>query len=317
MKTVYVKSSIPYNLISDILFKLRKKKIIFFIDLQSICKGLYNKNNIFNEINHYIQNEKPSDLLIDEYRNYLNNLYLKFKTYNPFMITFYDDGHNSQNVSINNSYKGGRSKLKEIIESDDEMLLYRKIKQRYYDEIENRFTIPNKGKVYYLKEYESDLIPYYITKNCLFDSDKMTTLNVILSNDKDLLQCCQFLNTIQITNTYVPTSTTSKLKIECWDNKNAITYLYRNFKSGNLTSKHIPLILALAGDKADGIKGIKGIGYKKAIDLIQNFTIPFDPVELENNKDELPTIINENLNMIQNNIKMISFNEQIKRINID
>jgi hypothetical protein len=314
MRTIYIKSNIPYNLINDILFKLKKKKIIFFIDLQSVCKGLYNKNNIFNEINYYVQNDQPSDLLINEYRDYLNNLYLKFKYFNPFMVTFYDDGHNSQNVSINNSYKGGRSKLKEIIESDDEMLLYRRIKKRYYEEIEKRFTVENRGKVYYLKEYESDLIPHYIIKNNIFNSNDKTTLNVILSNDKDLLQCCQFLNTIQITNTYVPTATKSKLKIECWDNKNAIIYLYRNFKPGTITSKHIPLILALAGDKADNIKGIKGIGYKKAIDLVQNFKIPFDPIELENCKDDMPNIINENLDMIQNNMRMISFDEQIKRI---
>lgn len=317
MRTVYIKSSIPYNLIYDILFKLRKKKIIFFIDLQSIAKGFYNKNTIFNEINHYVQNNEPSNILIDEYRDYLNNLYLKFKAFDPFMVTFYDDGHNSQNTSISKAYKGGRSTLKTIIESDDELLLYRKIKQRYYNEVEKKFTILNKGKVYYLKEYESDLIPHYVIKKHLFDSDKMTTLNVIVSNDKDLLQCCQFLNTIQITNTYVPTSTTSKLKIECWDNRNAVTYLYRKFKQGEITSKHIPLILALAGDKADGIKGIKGIGNKKAIDLIQNFSIPFDPIELENNKDNLPTIITNNLKMIQDNLRMISFNEQIKRTNID
>lgn len=317
MRTLYVKSNIPYNLIYDILFKLRKSKIIFFIDFQSVCKGLYNKNNIFNEINHYVENNEPSDLLINEYRDYLNNLYKRFRSYDPFMVTFYDDGFNSQNVSLSNSYKGGRSKLKEIIEDDDEVLLYRKIKQRYYDEIEKRLTVPNRGKVYYLREYESDLIPYYVIKKDLFDSGKKSTLNVILSNDKDLLQCCQFINTIQITNTYVPTAKNSKLKIECWDNKNAVTYLNRNFREGNITSKHIPLILALAGDKADGINGIKGIGYKKAIDLIENFEIPSDPLEIRNCEKSLPMIIQENLDMVVKNIQLISFDEQIKRTTFD
>ena len=312
-KTLYVKSNLPYSLLNSILFNLRKNKIIFFIDLQSICKGLYNKNNVFNEINYYLQNNEPSDLLINEYRSYLNNLFIQFRQYNPFMITFYDDGHNQQNISISNVYKGGRSKLSDIIEEDEELLLYRRIKKRYYDEIEKRFTIANHGKVYYLREYESDLIPYYIIKNNFFDSGERSTLNVIISNDKDLLQCCQFTNTVQVTNTYTPSAKENKLKIECWDNKNAVGYLYRNFKPGNITANHIPLILALAGDKADKINGISGVGNKKAIDLIENFDIPSDPDELINCKEKLPIIMQKNLDIIVNNIKMISFEEQMKR----
>lgn len=312
-KTSYIKSNIPYKLVHQILFNLRKNKIIFFIDLQSICKGFYNLNNVFTEINHYLEHNEPSDILVNEYRNYLNNLYMEFKQYNPYMVTFYDDGINTQNVLINNAYKGGRSKLTEKIEDDENLQLFRQIKKRYYNEIEKKFTVPNFGKVYYLKEFESDLIPFYVISNDFFDSGKKSSLNVILSNDKDLLQCCQFTNTIQITNTYVPTSKESKLKIECWDNKNAVTYLYRKFRPGNITAKDIPLILALAGDKSDGIQGLDRIGPKKAIDLIETHNIPSDPDLLKSQKDKMPSIIQENIKDVVNNLKMISFQEQIKR----
>ena len=317
-KTLYVKSAIPYGLIDQILWNTKRSKLIFHIDLQSISRGLYNKNNVFYEINQYMQNNETSDKYINEYREFLNNLFLRFKFYNPFFVTFYDDGHNSQNVSISNSYQGRPSILSNIIEEDEELMLYRRIKKRYFEEIEKKCTIENVGKVYYLREYESDLIPFYIITNNYFQSGENSTLNVVLSNDKDLLQCCQFNNTVQITNTFIPDERGySRLRMECWDNNNAVTYIYRKFRKGSITSKDIPLILALSGDKADQIDGIKGIGPKKAINLIENFEIPSDPTELENKLDDMPKVIKDNIDMVVKNIKMISFKEQIKRINLE
>ena len=316
MRTIYVKSVIPYSIIYKILNKQRKQKIIFHIDLQSVCKGFYNKNNIFTEINHYLETGKPSDILIDEYKNYLNNLFVKFKQYKPYFITFYDLGKNKQNTAISAKYKQGRSSLSDIIEKDEELLLYKQIKKRYFEEIKKKFTINGVGKVYYLKDFESDLIPYYVISKNLFESDERHTLNVIISNDKDLLQCCNN-NTIMVTNTYKPNDV-PRLKIECWDYDNAVTYIYRKFKQGgSITAKHIPLILALAGDKADNIPGIKGIGPVKAISLIDNFDIPFDPLEIKNKIKDMPLIIQENIDLITTNIQLISFEEQLKRTVIE
>jgi 5'-3' exonuclease len=318
VKEAYVKSNLPYNLILDILKKQNKTNIIFYIDLLSVCKGLYNKNNVFNEINYYLENNKPSDQLITEYRNYLNNLFKRFKQYKPIMITFYDDGHNSQNLSIRNTYKQGRSSMSDFIEKDDELMLFRQIKKRYLIEIEKKCNVKNHGIVYYLKEYESDLIPYYIISNNFYNSNENYTLNIIISNDKDLLQCCQFKNTIQCTNRFMPSEVGNKrLKIECWDNTNAIEYIYPKFKRGSLTSESIPLLLALAGDKADNIDGLPGIGPVKAVSLIENYNIPNDPLILKNEIERMPSKIKDNIQQIIENIKMISFKEQIKRIKIE
>lgn len=318
MNNLYIKSSIIHQPIYDILNKLNKKNIIFFIDLQSICKGLYNKNNIFTEINYYLENKKPSDQLINEYRNFLNELYKKFKYYNPIFITFYDDGYNSQNLSIQNTYKQGRSSLSDIIDKDEELYLFKQIKKRYFEIIEEKCTVKNKGIVYYLKEFESDLIPHFIISNNYYNSQSIECLNIIISNDKDLLQTCQFLNTIQFTNRFLSSQTgNKKLKMEYWDDLTAIGYIYNNFKRGSLTSKYIPLILALSGDKADSVNGVKGIGPKKAIDLILNYNIPIDPLILKNEINNMPVIIKNNINLIIENIKIISFDEQIKRINLN
>ncbi len=238
----YIKFAFPFDFIKQIACSQNKRKLIFFIDLLSISKGLYNKDNVFMELKTYIETRKPSETLVDEYRQFLNRLYVEFKQFNPFFVTFYDDGKNIQNTSISSSYKGGRASS-EMFGSNDEYELYKDIKKLYMIKIEERCNVEGFGKVYYLKEYESDLIPYYCITNELYESAMSDVLNVVISVDKDLLQCCQFTNTIQVTNRFMPSKVGNKrLNIKVYDDKNAIEYIYPKFKSGILTAKHIPLI---------------------------------------------------------------------------
>lgn len=317
MVNKYIKYQIPYHLIFEIMRKTNKRFIRFFVDFQGISKGLYNRNNVFYELKYYIDNRCPSETLIEEYRGFLNNLYKRFREFNPFFITFYDDGRNEQNLILDSGYKSGRSSIPDLLQDDKELQLYYHIKSLYFTKIENRFTKNRVGKVFYLKEYESDLIPFYCISNNLFESGEKYVLNVILSLDKDLLQCCMFRNTIQCTNRFFPSKTGSKrLAIELFDDRTAISYIYSKFKPGRLTAKYIPLILAIAGDKADKIEGIKGYGPAKAISLIENLNVPCTIWELQkyHHEGKLPQIISNNLTMVIKNLKMILFEEQIKRI---
>lgn len=318
MKNRYLKYQIKYNLITDILNKLNKKKVNFFIDLLSICKGLYNKDNIFYELNYYTEHGQPSFSIINELRGFLNNLFKIYKQYDPFMVIFYDQGKNSQNTSVDPTYKQGRSHYTVLL--DDETEAYKQIKQCYYIEIENYFNqerLQEYCKVFYLKQYESDLIPYYCLKHNLFDSQDNQVLNVILSLDKDLLQCCKFTNTIMCATRFIPTKERSKqIDFGIYDSNNAIEYIYSNFKYGILTAEHIPLILSIMGDKADNIPGIKGYGPKKAIEKIQNYNIPTTLSGLKINKDSLPKDLKDNFGIIEKNMKLIDFEEQLKRTKI-
>jgi len=311
----YIRYSVPTDFLKRVA--QRKTRVVFFIDLLSISKGLYQKNNVFMEIKHYIEHRQPSDTLIQEYRSFLNKLYIDFKEFNPYFVTFYDDGQNAQNLTISSGYKAGRSSMGDILCDDQEYQAYVQIKQLYFIKIEQRFTKEHFGQVYYLKEYESDLIPYYCIINNLYKSGENDTLNIVFSCDKDLLQCCAFNNTVQLTNRFFPSKIGNKrLDIKVFDDRNAIEYIYDKFKQGQLTAKYIPLILAIAGDKADHIGGIKGVGPAKAISMIQNFNIGPDIWDLERDKDKLPSCIKENLGLVIRNMKMIDFKQQLKRTSI-
>lgn len=312
MKNYYLKYQIKYQTIFDVLNKLKKRRINFFIDLQNIARGLYNKDVILMELGRYATEGQISNIFIDELKQFINNLFLRYKQYDPYFVLFFDDGQCLQNKILMSNYKGGR-KSNYMVE-DEELELFRKIKKYYFNEMYKIFnTKPDIAKAFYLNKYESDFIPYYCITKGLYDSSDNDVLNVILSVDKDLLQCCEFINTIQCATTFHGSQKGSKqIHFGIYDNMNSISYIYNKFKPGILTAKFIPLILAISGDKADDVPGIKGIGPAKACKIIENNKLPF---ELNKNDIKIyPEIIQENFELIQLNYKVISFKEQIKRI---
>jgi 5'-3' exonuclease len=319
IKYRYIKYSILYSDIYNLINKYKYKKIIFYVDLNSISKGFYNVDNLNQEINYYSENQKDSNALILELRSFYNNLYVRFKNYNPFFVTFYDDGQNIQNLSLDSNYKQGRSNLEKIIPDITKRELLKHLKKLWFENIEEEFNKKNNiSKVFYLKQYESDLIPYYCISNNKFNSKDLETINIILSVDKDLLQCCQFENTYQITNTWKTDKLTRKKKlfIELYNNNNVFKYLDNNFIVGKLTARYIPLLLSISGDNSDSIPGINGYGIKKTIKLLENNNIPDNIYELKNNKNFLPAVIQDNFDLVINNLKLIDFKLQLERTNI-
>jgi len=305
----YFKFQIPYKTIHEILYRNQYANILFYIDLPSICRGFYNKQVIDLELANYFETKQLPQLFFNEANSFYNNLLNQFKQYNPKFITFYDSGECIQNKVLFKPYKGDRSKVIDtVLLEDTERELFKRIKNYYFEEFIPKFTIPNLSKVIFTNEYEGDFIPYFIISNNLLNSKFGNVLNVILSTDKDLLQTCIFKNTIQCSTVYK--KTTGTLDFYTLNDDNAIGYIYKKFKRGVLTSKYIPLILSLAGDKADNIDGIPGIGEAKAYDMIINNAMEYQFHETT----PIPQKYEQYREMIVKNFKLISFDEQLKRI---
>ena len=315
----YIKYKISYEYICNIMEKMNKKRINFFIDLQSICKGFYNEQTVFFETKLYIEENKFSNQLIHELREFLNPLYYNFKKYEPFFIIFYDDGINSQNSSIMKSYKENRksSELNEdYIEEYSSKQMQKNIKKYYFNEIPKYFIKENLCDIYYLPNIETDCIPHYCIMNNIYDSRDLDILNIIFSVDKDLLQTCKFNNTIQYINCYKPSiKDGSKIVSEVYDRYNAIKYLYKKYNRNILKAEHIPLILSLSGDQSDSIPNIEyGYGIVKSIKLIEKYNIPINYWEIEKNINEMPDVIKNNILVLKRNLFLIDFEMQLARI---
>jgi hypothetical protein len=292
MKNHYIKYPLDYNKIFRILSVLEKKRVNFFIDIQSITTGFYNKNNVFMELSYYVDNGKVSDTLIQELRAFLNGLYKSFKRYDPFFVLFYDDGYCEQNRAIYSDYKGKRNNISTVLMFDEQVELYRQIRQ-----------------------YEADLIAHYCIMNSLFDSQDLDVLNIILSNDKDLLQTCKFPNVVQCTVTYNLTkSPEHRTPCRIFDDQTAMSYIHKSIKKGSLSSKYIPMLLSITGDVSDHIPGIENIGPVKARDQILNWNIPPTIEQLRPILKQTSTIIQENFDLICRNFKLIDFEKQIERV---
>lgn len=307
----YLKYQIPYKQIYQLLNKKHYKNINLFIDLPSISRGFYNANLIHNEINRYVEEKTLPTLFIEESKTFYNTLYKKFSQYNPKFITFYDSGRCQQNTVIDSTYKATRiAPVSNLLLENEELELFRKIKQYYLSVFPEQFNKTKLSLVITSDTYELDLIPYVFLKDNVINCNSDITLNIILSTDKDLLQCCSFQNTIQCATLY--SKKNKQLLFYVLNNENALSYIYKKFKIGLLTAIDIPLILALMGDKADNISGIKGVGPAKACQLLVKY------------KQQLSGQIHEHISwpkelqpyvkQIMKNYKLISFEEQMKRI---
>lgn len=305
----YFKFQLPFKTIHTILERGQYSKVIFYVDLPSICRGFYNKKVIDLEIGNYFETKRLPELFFNEARIFYDRILHEYGRYSPKFITFYDSGDCVQNKTLLKSYKGDRSKVVDtIILEDSDRELFKRIKNYYFEEFIPRWTIQNLSKVVYTGEYEGDFIPYFVISNNLLGSKQRDTLNVILTTDKDLLQTCVFRNTMQCSTVYK--KSTGTLEFNTLSDDTAISYIYKKFKRGVLTSKYIPLILSLAGDKADNIPGIPRVGEASACKMI--VTHGMEPEFHE--QSPLPSKYEKHRHMIVRNFKLISFDEQFKRI---
>lgn len=308
----YLKYRIPFNEIKTQIQTNNYKNITFFIDLNSISRGFYNRDVILFELNNYLELKRLPTLLIEELKIFLNNLHNSFNYLNPKFCIFYDLGRNLQNKAVYEKYKANRTNAsKTYLIDDEERELYYQIKNYYFEKIQEQFNIRNLCKVVFFKDYESDFVPYAFIKKYKVNQDS-SMMNVVLSVDKDLLQCCQFTNTFQAISVYLKSK--SIIESTVYNDKNAISYIYKKADISNypgITSKYIPLILAIAGDRQDGIEGVvKFLGVANLLKLIKLHNIPYD----FNSTYSLPDILKPHYMKIQRNLALTSFERQIERM---
>lgn len=313
----YIKYPLNYPLIREIINKTKKRKVNFFIDFNSICKGFYKAETVLYEIGEYVEHGEISGKLISELKDWLNTIYNNFKNFDPFFVLFYDDGKCIQNRMLMSTYKSGRSINTISIDEDQKTTeLFRKIRKYYYTAIKEKFEKPDLCSVQYLSEYETDLVPHYCIQHNIFDSNDPEVLNIILSVDKDLLQTTAYDNTIMCPTGFKNDKTLGKyvINFQVFDKKNALSYIYEKFIPGCLTAKYIPLVLSITGDKSDEIPGLTGFGPSKAIKFIENNNIPYNIDGIKLKLNMMPQLIQDNIDIIIRNLKLISFDEQIKRL---
>ena len=302
--SLYFKYPLNYYEIYKTLERKKAKTVTFFVDLQNIARGLYNKKTIELEISEYDE-KKTLNTLPKELFDYLKNLNTRYQKFDPFFIIFFDQGYCRYHTGIRSDYKANRK----IVDPDHQLLydIFVKLKEYYFNVIYDVFNRYDNCIVIYLKNYETDFVPHYIIKQNYLDTQRSDNVNFILSSDKDILQTTAFSNTYQCVTTYKHRKYHQKI----YDNYNALSFIYSGFKPGILDARYVPLVLSIAGDESDNIKGIKGYGPKKAIDFIIKHDLKPDLSDIDKVKDVI------DVKKIKENYKLISFDYLIDHINQD
>jgi len=299
---------------SDVYRELSKgyKDIIIYIDVAGISKGFYSTTTIRYEVAQYANTQELPTIFLQEMQEYLKLLYEKFKQYNPKFVLFHDLGQCQQNVAISSDYKGDRraaTSSQRFMVEEEQMRVFKLLKSYYYESLTEKFQIPNYCYTVDLKEYESDLTPQLIIREGLLGSTNPTTLNLVMALDKDLIQICKFPNVRMAASIYFKAK--RRLDMKLLDNENGLEYLYPKFKRGILNAGHLPIILAMSGDKADSIYGLKNVGYAKAIKLATQY---FSDIYEFNSQTKWPMELEPYKELLIKNFKMVDFDSQISRL---
>lgn len=307
MPNIYFKHTLPYNEINLKLNEKEYKGINIYIDLLSVNKTFFSVSTIKKEF----EDKGKNKFFINDLKDYINTIYNKFKdSYEVKFVLFFDRGGSLQNKKISPIYKENRKDMfLDLIKSgkitDEESKYYSKLKKTNLDDILKYFNIKNTVYTIDFENYEADLVAHYcISKNLLNSNEK---LNLIVSNDKDLLQTCRYNNVMQIM--YIYSNFTSNTI--CYTKTNACQQIIKDEKRTKLPAEYIPLLLSIGGDTSDNVLNVPKIGYKKAYDFIVKKNIPY--IIHESEKSIFSTFENYE-DLIINNYKITDFDEQITRL---
>lgn len=185
---------------------------------------------------NFMKNSKgfPTNALFG-FTNMINKIVLEEKPVH--MIVAFDKGKTFRHEKYD-SYKGGR------IETPEELKLQFPIAK----ELLTKMGI----KYYEIDNYEADDIIGTFAEYCNKDSEYIGT---IVSSDKDLLQLIS-----------------SDVDIKLLKQKDYIRYNEKTFfEAYGIEPKKVVDLKALMGDPSDNIPGVKGIGEKTALKLLQEY----------------------------------------------
>lgn len=266
--------------------------------LDDLLKNIINENNTVNvyfdtkNILSALHSEKEQSRLIKSFTSNTDKFivartviivanhwmrYFKKRNIGCNLFFFDERGNSVYHNSISRKYKINRSLSKQRIESK---LLDSTFYEKWYKVYDDNISIVSGiferlNNLFFikLKDLESDFIPQLLMKEYFSNSDGTLDLkyvNIIVGNDKDYGQVLDSSNTYQI-------SKNIKEKTFELRSKNNILEKFTKleFKDEHILKnpKFIPIILSMAGDEADSVFGLSGVGYITAYKYINKLYV--------------------------------------------
>ena len=241
-----------YYILDEIVSKKNYKEVNIFIDLKNCLQTVYMEHAIKNIVENTKKSTFKDSSIFSSVLSFLSfhKIYSIKRNVKIRFYIFLESGQSYYHTNISKTYKISR-RIDNLYGLDriDRDLFYEVLNSNF-GLIEKVFNRVPFVKVIRLMNLEADFVPYYLISRNLIPQNE-ESVNIIYSNDHDLLQC--------INERCLVFFKSAKNKKIVKQNE----VVEQTFKCNNIVpDEYLPLMMAVVGDEGDDVKGIKGIGAK-------------------------------------------------------
>jgi len=245
-----------YEYLDNLVSLSGRKKLNLYIDVKGCAQALFQewavKHLIFNSDGSRTVDTSLFSAIMDFIG--FHKLYAKKRQIDLKMYFFMESGKSKYHMDIYSEYKSNRVQGDFFGLDMEKKELFHNVLDKNYtvtEKVANR--IPNVCFIR-LDRLEADFIPWYLMKHLIPKEEVDSSINIIYSTDKDMLQCLDAPNIYQFYKHYKTVKMISQ--------KDVLTHFLKEEITCDDQAEWFPLALSIIGDDGDGFKGIKGIGQK-------------------------------------------------------
>ena len=285
-----------YSILDEIVSKKNYKNINIFMDLKNNMQTTYMEHCIVNLVESTKRSKFIDTSIFTSMISFLSfhKIYSLKRGLNINFFVFFESGNSYYHKNLSKKYKISR-RIDDLYGLDQiDRDIFRKVLLSNFQLIEKACNKMPNITVVNLLNLEADFIPYYlITRKFIDDTDGV---NIIYSNDHDLLQCTN-------ENTFIFAKSAKGKKIV--KESEAMKDLLK--RDTNIEPKYVPLGLSIIGDTGDDVDGVRGIGPKRFLDIFEELVSTTGGIEeiyknIENSKPIFHTNLDGNMNKYMNDV---------------
>jgi len=285
-----------YAILDEIISKKDYKNINIFMDFKNNLQTTYMEHAIVNLIESTKRSKFIDTSIFTSLISFLSfhKLYSLKRGLNINFFVFFESGNSYYHKNLSKKYKISR-RIDDLYGLDQvDRDIFRKVLLTNFHLVEKACNKMPNITVINLLNLEADFVPYYlITRNFV---DNLNDVNIIYSNDHDLLQCTN-------ENTFIFAKSAKGKKIV--KESEAMKDLLK--RETNIEPKYVPLGLSIIGDTGDDVDGIKGIGPKRFLDIYEDLISTTGGIEsmyknIEKSKPIFHTNLDSNMNKYMNDV---------------
>jgi hypothetical protein len=253
-----------YEYLDNILSMTGRKKLNLYIDVKGCAQSLFQewavKHILFQSEGSRIVDTSLFSATLDFIG--FHKLYAKKRQLDLNMYFFMESGKSEYHLQIHPDYKANR-KVGDFFGLDMEK------KEYFYSILDTNYGVMENvcNKIpdvcfLRLQFMEADFIPWYLMKHALPKEHVDSSLNVIYSTDKDMLQCLDSPNIYQFYRHYK--------SVKMLTQKDIFQHFIKAELNMSEPAAWFPMALSILGDDGDGFKGVRGIGEKTLVKIFDD-----------------------------------------------